>query len=142
LNGKTLTFGEWMSSWCCCSIFRKERRRYSNGVMEDDSTEPPFHTDADHREFVSAGAAAGLAVGVLCCAVLCCAVPCCAVLCCACGGYSVLCCAVPCLARCASCPRPWVEVSAAQFELTIRFHFMIHQPQVIKLIPSQTLWTL
>ena len=30
--------------------------------MEDDSTEPPFHTDADHREFVSAGAAAGLAV--------------------------------------------------------------------------------
>ncbi|DBA87389.1 TPA: hypothetical protein ACH3X1_004432 [Trebouxia sp. C0004] len=61
VNGKTLTFGEWMSSWCCCSIFRKERRRYSNGVMEDDSTEPPFHTDADHREFVSAGAAAGLA---------------------------------------------------------------------------------
>ena len=33
--------------------------------MEDDSTEPPFHTDADHREFVSAGAAAGLAVGSL-----------------------------------------------------------------------------
>lgn len=51
-----------MSSWCCCSIFRKQRRRYSNGVLEDDSTEPPFHTDADHREFVSAGAAAGLAV--------------------------------------------------------------------------------
>ena len=50
--------------------------------MEDDSTEPPFHTDADHREFVSAGAAAGLAVGVLlCCDVLlCCAVLCCAVL--------------------------------------------------------------
>ena len=32
--------------------------------MEDDSTEPPFHTDADHREFVSAGAAAGLAVSL------------------------------------------------------------------------------
>ena len=31
-------------------------------MVEDDSTEPPFHTDTDHREFVSAGAAAGLAV--------------------------------------------------------------------------------
>lgn len=60
-NGQALTFGEWMSTWGCCSVFRKERQRYSNGVMEDDSTEPPFHTDADHREFVSAGAAAGLA---------------------------------------------------------------------------------
>jgi len=81
LQGQSLTFGEWMSSWCCCSIFREQRRRYSNGVLEDDSTEPPFHTDADHREFVSAGAAAGLAVcAVLCCAVLCCAVLCCAVL--------------------------------------------------------------
>ena len=61
-NGQGVTFGEWMSSWCCCAVFRKQRQRYSNGVMEDDSTEPPFHTDADHREFVSAGAAAGLAV--------------------------------------------------------------------------------
>ena len=51
-----------MSGWCCCAVFRKQRQRYSNGVLEDDSTEPPFHTDADHREFVSAGAAAGLAV--------------------------------------------------------------------------------
>lgn len=64
LHGQSQTFGEWMSSWCCCSVVRKERQRYSNGVMEDDSTEPPFHTDADHREFVSAGAAAGLAVRV------------------------------------------------------------------------------
>lgn len=34
-------------------------------MLEDDSTEPPFHTDADHREFVSAGAAAGLAVDIV-----------------------------------------------------------------------------
>lgn len=63
-HGQGLTFGEWMSRWCCCAVFRRQRQRYSNGVMEDDSTEPPFHTDADHREFVSAGAAAGLAVSI------------------------------------------------------------------------------
>ena len=60
-----------MSSWFCCAVFRKQRQRYSNGVLEDDSTEPPFHTDADHREFVSAGAAAGLAVSHHSCTVPC-----------------------------------------------------------------------